>query len=134
MVSVSVSIFDTKDKSLSISLNFWDQLIKSQSQNVIPILKVSVSVSKIETVHTESQFPCLSGKHFPISWGNVSLLVGETFPYYLGKDFPVGRICWFWYCCPGVTQNFWFYHFFKVFYLLMWPLIWLDCFKKYLHA
>ena len=35
MVSVSVSIFET--------------------QNYIPILKVSVSVSKIETVYTESQ-------------------------------------------------------------------------------
>ena len=57
MVSVSVSIFDTKDKSLSISLNFLDQFIKSQSQseNLIPILKVSVSVSKIEPGYTESQ-------------------------------------------------------------------------------
>ena len=29
--------------------------IKSQSQNLIPILKVSVSVSRIETSYTESQ-------------------------------------------------------------------------------
>ena len=49
MVSVSVSTFETKDKSLNISLNFLDEFIKSQSQNLIPILKVSVSVSKIET-------------------------------------------------------------------------------------
>ena len=53
MVSVSFSIFDTKDKSFSISLNLWDQFIKSQSQNLIPILKVSFSVSKIETRYTE---------------------------------------------------------------------------------
>ena len=55
MVSVSVSIFDTKDKSLSISLNFLDQFMKSQSQNLISNLKVTVSVSKIETGYTEAQ-------------------------------------------------------------------------------
>ena len=51
MVSVSVSIFDTEDKSLSISPNFWDQCIKSQSQsqNLIQILKFSVSVTKFDT-------------------------------------------------------------------------------------
>ena len=38
MVSVSVSIFETKDQSLSISLNFWDHFYK-----------VSVSVSKFDT-------------------------------------------------------------------------------------
>ena len=54
---VSVSIFDTKDRSLSISLNFLDRFVKSQfqSQNLIPILKVSVSLSTIETGYTESQ-------------------------------------------------------------------------------
>ena len=71
MVSVSVSIFETKDKSASISLNFLDQFLKSQSQNLIPISKVSVSVSKIETGYTESQsqhaktglaHPCLGFK------------------------------------------------------------------------
>ena len=68
LVSVSVSIVDTKVKSLSISLNFWDQFKKSQyqSQFLTPIykvsvskfdtiLKVSVSVSKIETWYPESQ-------------------------------------------------------------------------------
>ena len=50
-------IFFSRIKSLSISLNFWDQFIKSQSQsqNLIPVLKVSVSVSKIETGYTKSQ-------------------------------------------------------------------------------
>ena len=73
MVSVSVSIFETKDKSASISLNFLDQFLKSQSQsqNLIPISKVSVSVSQIETGYTESQsqhaktglaHPCLGFK------------------------------------------------------------------------
>ena len=57
MVSVSVLIFDTKDKNLSSSLNFLDKFLKSQSQfqNLIPILKVSVSVSENETGYIESQ-------------------------------------------------------------------------------
>ena len=55
--SVSASIFDNKDKSLSNSLHFLEQFIKpqSQSQNLIPILKLSVSVSIIETGYAESQ-------------------------------------------------------------------------------
>ena len=54
--SVSVSMFEIDD-GLRFSLNFWDQFIKSrsQSQYLIPILKVSVSVSKIETGYNESQ-------------------------------------------------------------------------------
>ena len=57
MVSISVSIFYTTEKNLSINLNLWDQVIKSQSQNLTPTLKVSVLVSKIETGtgYTKSQ-------------------------------------------------------------------------------
>ena len=45
------------DDRLRISLIFLDQFMKSQSQsqNLITILKVSVSVSKIETGYTECQ-------------------------------------------------------------------------------
>ena len=46
-------MFDTDD-GLSLSLNFWDQFINSQSQsyNMIPIFKVSISLWKIETGYT----------------------------------------------------------------------------------
>ena len=70
MVSVSVSIFDTKGKSLSVSLNFLVQFIKcqSQSQNLIPILKISVS--KTETGYTESQSQFQNCKN----WFRTSLM------------------------------------------------------------
>ena len=60
MVSVSVSIFETKDKSLSISLNFWDHFYK-----------VSVSVSKFDT---NSKSLSLSIKNWDwVHWVSVSV-------------------------------------------------------------
>ena len=57
LVSVSVLIFDTKNKSL----RFRDQFIKSRSQNSIPTFKVSVS--KIESGWTESQYQSQHAKN-----------------------------------------------------------------------
>ena len=63
---VSVSIFDTQDKSLNISLNFGDQFIKSQSQNLILFKSLSLKKQKLVL-------------HIPVWYPTYNLLV----PYHI---------------------------------------------------
>ena len=91
--------------------SFW-----SETSTSVQLLAKSYSVSTIgfkTDQHGVEQGEVNSGDFYKIySKSHLQMAQNSLLGAPLSRNIvisAIGRICWFWYGCPGVTQNFWFF-------------------------